>query len=101
MFVQALTLLVQHPPETPRMPAKLPNVLHRPNSRPAWRGAMSLMLATNPAWPALGKGREVRAAMGWQQQQQQPGGASRGLISVKQRQIPSQPQPPSSTYPAK
>ena len=36
----------------PRMPAKEPKVLQRPNIWPAWVGAMSDMLATNPAWPA-------------------------------------------------
>ncbi len=35
--------------ETPRMPAKEPKVLARPNSLPAYLGAMSDMLATNPA----------------------------------------------------
>jgi hypothetical protein len=35
--------------ETPKMPAKEPKVLARPNSLPAYLGAMSDMLATNPA----------------------------------------------------
>lgn len=34
------------------MPAKEPQVLHRPNIWPACRGAISDMFATNPAWPA-------------------------------------------------
>ena len=48
--------LLCHPPDTPRMPARLPKVLHSPKRRPACRGAMSLMFATNPAWPAAGGG---------------------------------------------
>ncbi len=30
----------------------LPNVLQSPKSLPPWRGAISDMLATKPAWPA-------------------------------------------------
>jgi len=36
---------------TPTIPDSEPNVLHNPNIFPAWRGAISDMLATKPAWP--------------------------------------------------
>ncbi len=38
--------------DTPKIPAKDPNVLASPNKRPAYLGAISDMFATKPAWPA-------------------------------------------------